>query len=132
MSLMMSVILLMSTLSFTLSRHICSGRVVDSSIFHEAHKCSGESTRMMNFHDFSIQKNCCHDEQFSFKGQTQLPSVDAQLTAPQPVVLWANILFDTVLVNPSLDDAFGSIEFPYSPPLKISPDLYRHNETFLI
>ena len=59
----MALLVLASTLSWTVDKHICMGRVVSISVFEKAQGCdmSMEST-----------KSCCENESFTIKGQEDL------------------------------------------------------------
>lgn len=61
--ILMAFFVLASTLSWTVDKHICMGRVVSISVFEKAQGCDMpmEST-----------KSCCENESFTIKGQEDL------------------------------------------------------------
>lgn len=65
-STLMTVLVLLSTLSFTVEKHFCGDVLIDSAIFAEAKKCEKESLEVN--HD----KKCCKDITKVVKGQDVL------------------------------------------------------------
>jgi len=63
LNVLMAFFVLASTLSWTVDKHICMGRVVSISVFEKAQGCDMpmEST-----------KSCCENESFTLKGQEDL------------------------------------------------------------
>ncbi len=65
-SMLLALLVLFSTVSFTVVKHYCGDTLVDVAIFSEAKACGG----MEN--DKSMKKSCCDDEVDVVKGQDQL------------------------------------------------------------
>lgn len=61
----MAVLVLFSTVSFTVEKHFCGGNLIDVAIFSEAKKC-GENMEQTS------KKSCCKDEVEVVKGQDEL------------------------------------------------------------
>lgn len=59
----MAILLLASTVSWTVDKHICMGRVMDISLFTHADDCGM---------DMDMEKSCCDDETFTVQGQDDL------------------------------------------------------------
>ena len=74
----MALLLLASTVSWTVDKHICMGRVMDISLFSHADDC-GMSQDM--------EKSCCDDESFTIKGQNDLKISFENLSLDQQVFL---------------------------------------------
>lgn len=69
-SVTLALLVLMSTLSFTVEKHFCGDVLVDVSVFTETQKCGMESYEM---EQASItKKHCCKDEIEIIKGQDKL------------------------------------------------------------
>ena len=62
-SVVMAVVVLFSTMSFTINMHYCGDTLVDTAIFQKTKTCGMEIQKTSN-KDCSIsKKNCCNDEQ---------------------------------------------------------------------
>lgn len=62
----LALLVLFSTVSFTIEKHYCGDVLVDVSVFAEAEKCAMESMEMLQ------KKSCCKDEVDVIKGQDEL------------------------------------------------------------
>lgn len=68
---LMALLVLASTISWTVDKHLCMGRVLDISLFSEAEACGIEgNTSQME--DEDLQNACCDDESFTLVGQDNL------------------------------------------------------------
>lgn len=65
-SALLALLVLFSTVSFTVEKHFCGDVLVDVSVFSEAQKCSMESMEIL------MKKTCCKDEIEVIKGQEEL------------------------------------------------------------
>ena len=82
----MAILVLFSTVSFTVESHYCGEILVDVSIFAEADKCAMESMEMIQ------KKTCCKDEVDVIQGQDELNVVsfeDLDLGQQQFLVAFA-------------------------------------------
>lgn len=61
----MAILVLFSTVSFTIEKHYCAGNLIDVAIFTEVDKCGD------NMEELSM-KSCCMDEVEVIKGQDEL------------------------------------------------------------
>lgn len=64
-SALMALLVLFSTVSFTIEKHFCGDVLVDVSVFVEAEKCGMEALEIR-------KKTCCKDEIAIVKGQDEL------------------------------------------------------------
>ncbi len=64
-SSLMALLVLASTVSWTVDKHICMGRVMDISLFAHADDCGMDM-------DKEMEKSCCDDESFTVQGQDDL------------------------------------------------------------
>ena len=69
-SVLLALLVLFSTVYFTIEKHYCGDKLVDVSIFTEAQKCGMESSKMSNHK--TIIKACCKDEVQVVQGQDEL------------------------------------------------------------
>jgi hypothetical protein len=65
-SITLALLVLFSTVSFTIEKHFCGDVLVDVAVFTEADKCGMEALEMLQ------SKSCCKDEVKVVKGQDEL------------------------------------------------------------
>jgi hypothetical protein len=65
-SALLALLVLFSTVSFTIEKHFCGDVLVDVSLFVEADKCAMEAQEMLQ------KKSCCKDELNVVQGQDEL------------------------------------------------------------
>ena len=122
-SLVMALLVLFSTMSFTVDKHFCGSYLVDQAVFSEAKDCGMEHAGDMSGEDG------CKDQKVSVEGQKDLKISFNDLDLPQQVFL-ASFTYSYV----DLFDGLPQQEIPfsdYSPPLLVT-DIHVLNETFLI
>lgn len=66
----MAILVLFSTVSFTVEKHFCGDVLVDVSVFTEAEKCAMEE--MEKEIETITKKSCCKDTIDVFEGQDEL------------------------------------------------------------
>lgn len=69
-SVLLALLVLFSTVSFTVEKHFCGNVLVDVSVFSEAQKCAMEAFEMEQ--EAITKKSCCKDELRVFEGQDEL------------------------------------------------------------
>lgn len=70
-SVLLAIMVLLSTVSWTVDKHFCMGRVMDISLFVDAEECGMEAA-MSLMKDKVAENHCCDDESFTFTGQDDL------------------------------------------------------------
>lgn len=70
-SVLLAIMVLLSTVSWTVDKHFCMGRVMDISLFVDAEEC-GMEVAMAAMGDKVMENHCCDDESFTFTGQDDL------------------------------------------------------------
>lgn len=124
----MAVLVLFSTVSFTVEKHFCGDVLIDSAVFTEVQKCTMEASEMAP--SKITKKSCCKDELEIVKGQDELNyskfedvSFD-QFLLVSTFVYTYNALFESLpkLIIPHKD---------YSPPNLIE-DIIVLDQVFLI
>jgi hypothetical protein len=128
----MALMVLFSTLSFTVDMHYCGDQLVDYSFFEAADRCSmaaSSSASPGENSDMQMEMGCCTDLEIVMEGQDDLKITIDQLTFEQQIFVstffYAHInLFEDVDkdTNPFKD---------YSPPPLIR-DITILDQTFLI
>lgn len=133
-SFLMAIVVLFSTMSFTLSSHYCGDSLVDSSVFSKVKTCGMESESQLQkglqSSDCSItKKNCCSEKSEIIKGQDELKINFHKISFDQQIFVAA---FVQTYINlfPSIEDAKPSLK-AYPPPL-IVRKLFKLDETYLI
>ena len=131
-SVAMALIVLFSTMSFSVDMHYCGDHLVDFNFFEKVDGCLMNVDILNSGSECSIEKmdmDCCSDVQFSQDGQDDLKitfdhiSFDQQLFLTSFVYSYVNLFegFDKNIVP------FGD----YSPPPLIR-DIHILDQTFLI
>ncbi|QHI36572.1 hypothetical protein IMCC3317_19350 [Kordia antarctica] len=129
-SFSMALLVLLSTLSFTVESHYCGDVLVDSSLFGHAETCGMEVQQKLSSSECSItKKDCCSDEQFTVDGQDNLKTSFDKLEKEQQIFVttflysYINLFEGLQTKNPSFRD--------YSPPPLVR-DIQVLDQTFLI
>lgn len=70
-SIVMAMLLLLSTVSWTVDKHLCMGRVMDVAFFTSAKDC-GMKAAIDLLEEQGVENHCCDDESFTIHGQDDL------------------------------------------------------------
>ncbi|GAB4508544.1 MAG: hypothetical protein Tsb004_07160 [Allomuricauda sp.] len=119
-SLLMALLVLASTVSWTVDKHICMGRVMDISLFAHADDCGM---------DMDMEKSCCDDESFTVQGQEDLKISFEKFDLDQQVFLvsFVRTYFQVFEIDPEESSSFSE----YNPPPLIR-DVQVLDQTFRI
>ena len=128
----MAMLVLFSTLSFTINSHFCEGTLVDSTLFKEAKTCGMH----MEMHDSSSSSSssenmmgCCSNEEEYIAGQDELQlSVDTLSLEQQ---LWFFSFTYTYYFFFEAHDSKDNVPREYPPPILVKR-IYQLDETYLI
>lgn len=131
MALFMSLVVLLSTVSFTMGMHYCGDMLVDFAFNESVTTCGMEKEPVaVSCETTSIsKKSCCTDIQVVKKGNQDLKKSFHQLDLNQQIFIAAFIysfldrFVDTTVHQPSFD---------YDPPPLLDRDLLVWHQTFLI
>jgi hypothetical protein len=129
-SFLMAIVVLFSTMSFTIDMHYCGDTLVDSAIFHKAEPCGMEMQKSTPSSDCNITiKDCCSNEQLVIDGQDELKISFDTLTFEQQLFVTSFVysyinLFEGFQENVTLYR-------DYRPPIVIR-QIYKLDETYLI
>jgi len=77
-SIVMSLLVLISTVSFTVEKHYCGNTLIDVSIFSEVEKCTSEIAL-----EKTTKKPCCKDTIDIVKGQDELQKSNSDFNLAQ-------------------------------------------------
>ena len=125
-SVFLALLVLFSTVSFTVEKHFCGGELVDSAIFSKAEKCGSEAMEV----NTSKKRSCCKDEIDIIIGQDELSLKSViDLVLEHPILL-------TLFPDPHIDLFTGLAEqiIPYKDynPPKIIRDIQLLTSRYLI
>ena len=126
----LAIVVLFSTLSFTINQHYCGDVLVDSAILSKAETCGMEMETSDTSEDCAIsKKNCCLEVIQVIEGQQELKTQISDLTFSQKTFVVAFLGSHLQLFPRSLEQIvpFKS----YIPPL-ITKDIQVLDEVFII
>ena len=86
-SFTMAVLVLLSTISWTVDKHLCMGRVMDIAFFVDAYDCGMEAAVALLENE--SENHCCGDESFTLEGQDDLNLTWSDFDFDQQVFLVA-------------------------------------------
>ena len=122
----MAVIVLLSTMSFTVEKHYCGDFLVDVSVIGNVEKCAMTADQAT----LVKSKDCCSDEVFHIEGQDELQKESFnKLTIEQQKLLVAYAFSYEFFFIESREILF-SRNTP--PPPDLNKDLQAFYQTFLI
>ncbi|WP_179020703.1 HYC_CC_PP family protein [Winogradskyella forsetii] len=126
----LALIVLLSTVSFTVDSHYCGDTLVDSSLFGHAETCGMEVQQQLDSSECDIsKKDCCSDEQVIVEGQDTLKTSFDKLDKDQQLFVAAFIHTYINLFFESQEDLNSYRN--YTPPPLVR-DIQVLDQTFLI
>lgn len=123
-SALLSLLVLFSTVSFTIEKHFCGDVLIDVSIFTEVDKCAMEAFEILQ------KKTCCKDEIDVIQGQDKLRFSDFENLDFERQQFMASFVFSYL----NLFDGLRQLTMPYkdySPPNLVT-DIQVLDQVFLI
>jgi len=127
-SALLSLLVLLSTVSWTVEKHLCMGRVVDIAFFHHAHNCGMKMATEASGE--KLKKNhCCDNESFTIQGQDDL-KLDLGEQGVQSIMLVQLLPCDYSFHDFVSSENEATPEI-YPPPLLVQ-NLTLLNQVFLI
>ncbi|MGX1929384.1 HYC_CC_PP family protein [Flagellimonas sp. 2504JD4-2] len=127
LSSLLALLVLLSTVSWTVDKHLCMGKVVDVAFFANAKTCGMEidSDGMQT----EFEKSCCDEVSFTMQGQEDLKTSFFDLDLKQQVFL---VSFTYSYINLFQDVDTVTTSFIGHPPPLLDKDYQVLYETFLI
>ena len=127
-SVVLALMVWLSTVSWTVEKHLCMGKVVAVSWFAAAQDCSAKESSCIPSKN-ELQHTCCADESFTLKGQDTLKHSWYDLDLKHQCVL---VFFTHSYLTPfTLLEALPVPHEKYPPPILIR-DLPLLDQVFLI
>ena len=129
-SFSMALLVMLSTVSFTIESHYCGDFLVDTSLFGSAESCGIDLSQTKSSKEDTLEgKNCCNNEQITVNGQNELSILFDNLTNDQQNFI-ATFVYTYINLFEGLENkAFSFTKYP--PPL-IVKNIYKLDETYLI
>ena len=118
----MALVVLFSTMSFTVDMHYCGDTLVDVAIFHKAKSCGMEMQKPSSKDCSITKKSCCSDKQVVIQGQNELKLQVDKISFEQQVFI-TSFIYTYINLFEGLDHNVSSYE-EYKPPLVIR-QLYK-------
>jgi len=126
-SVVLALLVLLSTLSFTIDKHFCGEILVDSALFTKAKTCGME---MDNTQETGLKKSCCKDEVDIIKGQDELKLTSFDNLKFQEQVFITSFVYS--YIYPVIELKEKEITFDDYPPPLIVKTIYKLDEVYLI
>jgi hypothetical protein len=120
-SFAMSLLVLASTLSWTVEKHLCMGHVVSVALFAEAEGCGMA---------MDADNHCCDNERFTVQGQDDLKQSVFEYTVPS-LVYPMPLMVSMVTVPPIIELRESVALYLYHPP-PLPEDIHLLHQVFLI
>lgn len=125
----MALVVLFSTMSFTVNSHYCGDNLVDTAIFQKAKTCGMEMQNTTSKACSITKKDCCNDEQINIEGQDELKISFDKLTSNQQLFV-ASFVYSFIDLFEGLKENVTPFR-DYAPPL-VTKQIYKLVETYLI
>lgn len=128
-SFLMAVVVVFSSMSFTVDMHYCGDSLVEIAVFQKAKGCGMEMEKPSTEGCAITKNNCCSDVQQIIDGQDEMQftidklTIDQQIFVASFVYAYINLFEGTEKKDTSFKD--------YIPPL-VTRQIYQLVETYLI
>lgn len=130
LSFLMALLVICSTMSFSVQSHYCGNILVDKAVMKSAKKCAMHSQHSPEKHEQDKQEDdCCDDEVELIEGQDQLKMQSSEFELPHPVFVEA-FLFSFLVQIPF--EAHPKIDYFENPPPLPLKDFHALFQTYLI
>lgn len=128
-SFALSIVILLSTMSFALNVHICGDMLVKANMFHSTEGCGMDMENPATESCSITDDNCCDEGQISIEGQDELQLSVNKISFEQQIFV-ASFIFTYFHINAWTENVSPSFE-EYAPPLVVKP-IFKLDETYLI
>lgn len=128
----MALLVMFSTLSFSVEKHFCGTMLVDTSIFSHAETCGSEAKvcgEEMTTKIAAVENSCCTNQRTTVEGQDELKISLQSLNFDQLVFL-KTFAYTFIYLHEGLTLKEVSSEH-YSPPILVV-DIHIMDQVFLI
>lgn len=129
-SLLLALLVLVSTQSFSINTHYCGNILVDKAIMKPAKKCAMHGEQSHSNHEQESKKDeCCNDQVDLIEGQDQLKIQPSDFELPNPIFVEAFVF--TFFSTTSFETEVNTTIYEDPPPL-LKRDFQAYYQVFLI
>jgi len=129
-SFLVALVVLFSTMSFTIDMHYCGDTLVDTAVFQKATTCGMDISKSKSTSECSIVKKiCCHDKQIIVDGQSEMQLALDKVSFEQQLFIISFV--DSYINLFESSDKDVSFYSQYRPSL-VTKQLYKLDESYLI
>ncbi|WP_242157470.1 HYC_CC_PP family protein [Aestuariivivens sediminis] len=125
----MALVVVFSTMSFTINMHYCGDTLVETALFHKAKGCGMEMSGPVTEGCTVTKKNCCEDKQLTVEGQDELQLSVQNMSLDQHLFI-ASFVYTYMNLFEGLSETIIPFK-DYSPPL-VERDIQVLYEVYLI
>lgn len=129
MALTMALVVLLSTLSFTVNMHYCGDVLVETAMLKKAKGCGMDMEKPSAESCSIAKKNCCDDKQLLVEGQDELQLSADKISFEQQVFV-ASFFYTYINLFEAFDTENVAFQ-DYSPPIVVK-QIFKLDETYLI
>ncbi|MFC4721714.1 hypothetical protein ACFO5O_05255 [Geojedonia litorea] len=129
MSIVMAVVVLVSTMSFTINMHYCGDTLVETTVIRKAKGCGMDMQKPSTENCSKAKESCCENEQLAIEGQDELQLQLDKISLEQYIFI-SSLVYSYINGFEGIDKNISSYE-EYRPPLVIRR-IYQLDETYLI
>ena len=126
---LMAMVVLLSTMSFTIDMHYCGSELVDIALIKPAKDCGMEMQKNTSSSEDIMKSHCCTDEHIVIEGQKELKSSFEKISFHQQALL-VSYVYTFFNVFEGLEENIVPFK-NYTSPLLVS-EIQLENSTFLI
>lgn len=128
-AILMTIVVLFSTMSFTFNMHYCGETLMDTAIFQKAKTCGMNMENPLTDSCSITKKNCCSDDVLVVDGQDDLQLQIDKISFEQQVFI-VSFIYTYLNLFEGLENNTPSFE-AYKPPLVVK-QIFKIDETYLI
>lgn len=129
MSLCMALVVLCSTMSFTINMHYCGDTLVETVVFKKTKGCGMEMQKPTSEGCAITKKNCCDDQQLIVEGQDELQLQMDKLSFEQQLFITS---FFYAYSNRFEDLEKNLVSYKDYKPPRVIRRLFKLDESYLI
>jgi len=126
----MALLIMLSTVSFTIESHYCGDFLVDSSVFGSVESCGMDLLHAKASKDTLEGKTCCNNEQIIINGQNELKISSENIFTIDQQIFVASFIYTYINLFEGLEENVTSYK-DYAHPVFIR-QIYKLDETYLI
>lgn len=128
-SLLLAIVVLFTTMSFTIDMHYCGDTLIDTAVFSKVHTCGMDMEKPSTTECSVTKSSCCSDDQITFEGQDELKLSLDSLTLDQQLFV-TSFAYSYLSLFEDIRENTSAIKD--TSPLLVVKTIYKLDETYLI